>query len=404
MIKITNAKTMDDRKIDLVIDKDRIISVTDALNHDNDVSGRQVPGNTQETDTAGYERCIDAAGYMILPPFVDTHTHLDKTTVGMDWVVNALPPYLPAWVENERRRRDEIGIDSYRQACRLIERDLSYGTIAIRSHVDIDLEHGLRLFDGVMKAREEYKNKVYIELVAFPQSGLLVRPGTYELMSEALSMGADLVGGIDPANIDRDPKGGVDAIFRLAEKYDKPIDIHLHEPGHLGAFTMNLIIERTKAAGMEGRVTISHAFCLGYPETGLAEPLIEKLADAKIAVTTGGQAYIKYVPSVLQLEAAGVLICGGNDNVRDLWSPYGTGDMLERAMLISMKNGLRRDDLLVRVLRMCSENGARLLHISDYGLSSGCDASFVLVRAQSAAECVAQAPKDRIVLNHGQIL
>jgi cytosine/adenosine deaminase-related metal-dependent hydrolase len=78
--------------------------------------------------------------------------------------------------------------------------------------------------------------------------------------------------------------------------------------------------------------------------------------------------------------------------------------MLERAMLISMKNGLRRDDLLVRVLRMCSENGARLLHISDYGLSSGCDASFVLVRAQSAAECVAQAPKDRIVLNHGQIL
>lgn len=381
-------------KLDLKIEGNRISGIRTASPVLNDAAW----GTGESTEV------LDADGYVILPPFIDAHTHLDKTTVGMDWYVNDNPPYLPAWVENERKNRTRLGIDPYRQACRLIERDLAFGTIGIRSHVDIDLEHGLTLLNGVLKAREDFKDKAYIELVAFPQSGLISRPGTYELMRDALRMGADLVGGIDPANIDRDPKGGVDAIFRLAEEFDKPIDIHLHEPGHLGAFTMSLIAEHTKASGMEGRVTISHAFCLGYPEPGLAEPLIEKLNDAKIAVVTGGQAYIKYVPSVMQLVEAGVLIAGANDNVRDMWSPYGTGDMLERAMLIAMRNGLRRDDLLVQVLDICTENGAELLGISDYGIKAGADASFVLVRAQSAAECVAQMPRDRIVFNHGKRL
>lgn len=165
---------------------------------------------------------------------------------------------------------------------------------------------------------------------------------------------------------------------------------------------MQLIIERTRAAGMEGRVTISHAFCLGYPEPGLAEPLIESLHDAGISVVTGGQAYIKYVPSVLQLMEAGVLVCGANDNVRDLWSPYGTGDMLERAMLIAMRNGLRRDDQLLQILKICTENGAKLTGLENYGIEEGCDASFVLVKAETAAECVAQAPKERVIFNHGR--
>ena len=387
MTRIVNAVTADGRNIDLDIEGKLIRSVQDH---------GSMPDPVSDTET------LDASGYVILPPFVDAHTHLDKTTVGMPWNVNALPPYLPAWVENERKNRTSIGIDPYRQACRLLERDLAYGTISIRSHVDIDLEHGLTLLDGVLQAREDYKDRLHVELVAFPQSGLLARPGTFELMKEALEMGADLVGGIDPANIDRDPKGGVDAIFRLAELSGKPVDIHLHEPGHLGAFTMQLIIERTRAAGMEGRVTISHAFCLGYPEPGLAEPLIESLHDAGISVVTGGQAYIKYVPSVLQLMEAGVLVCGANDNVRDLWSPYGTGDMLERAMLIAMRNGLRRDDQLLQILKICTENGAKLTGLENYGIEEGCDASFVLVKAETAAECVAQAPKERVIFNHGR--
>ena len=435
---IKNVTNRNGERIDITIEKSRITAVTPvegtALQESLKIPAGGSLGESlkKETTSSGYEKKVDAAkacasgntdpqngalslsssdvldakGFVVLPSFVDTHTHLDKTTTGMDWYVNDNAPELSSWVVNERNRRTELGIDPYRQACRLIERDIAQGTIGIRSHVDIDLEHGLTLLDGVMQAREDYKDQVHIELVAFPQSGIVARPGTCELMRDAMRMGADLVGGIDPALMDHDPVAGVNAIFKLAEEADRPIDIHLHEPGHLGAFTMGLIIDRTKALSMEGRVTISHAFCLGYPEPGLAEPLIERLKDAQISITTDGQAYIKYVPSVMQLIQAGVLICGGNDNVRDMWSPYGSGDMLERAMLIAMRNGLRRDDLLLHVLDICTENGAKLLGLPDYGIAPGCDASFVLARAHCAAEAVAQVPRgaDRIVFNHGKRL
>ncbi len=81
-----------------------------------------------------------------------------------------------------------------------------------------------------------------------------------------MKAGADVVGGLDPCAIDRDPKGHCDAIFALAERYGKPLDIHLHEPGEMGAFSMDLIFERTRACGLKGQVVISHAFCLGSPD------------------------------------------------------------------------------------------------------------------------------------------
>jgi cytosine/adenosine deaminase-related metal-dependent hydrolase len=102
-----------------------------------------------------------------------------------------------------------------------------------------------------------------MQLVAFPQSGMLVRPGTVELLEEALKMGADCIGGPDPSVVDRDPVRHLDAIFGLADRYGVEVDIHLHEPGALGAFAVELIVERTRALSLQGRVTISHVFCLG---------------------------------------------------------------------------------------------------------------------------------------------
>ena len=115
--------------------------------------------------------------------------------------------------------------------------------------------------------------------VAFPQSGLLLRPGTLELLETALRNGADIVGGLDPSGIDRDPKGHLDAVFGLCQRHGKPLDIHLHEPGELGAFAMELIIERTLALGMQGKVVVSHAFCLG--DVARAPALYEALGQAR---------------------------------------------------------------------------------------------------------------------------
>jgi cytosine/adenosine deaminase-related metal-dependent hydrolase len=140
---------------------------------------------------------------------------------------------------------------------------VSHGSTFIRSHVDVDTDCGVSGIEGVMATREALADLVAIDLVAFPQSGLLVRPGTVELMEQALCLGAEAVGGLDPCAIDRDPKGHLDTVFALAEHFGRNVDIHLHEPGEMGLFSMELIIERTRALGMAGRVIISHAFCLG---------------------------------------------------------------------------------------------------------------------------------------------
>ncbi len=102
--------------------------------------------------------------------------------------------------------------------------------------------------------RAKLRDIIDIEIVAFPQSGLMVMPGTKELLDEALAQGCEVLGGIDPCGIDRDPKGQLDTIFALAVKHQRPIDIHLHETGDLGAFTMELIFERIRANGMQRKV------------------------------------------------------------------------------------------------------------------------------------------------------
>jgi cytosine deaminase len=104
---------------------------------------------------------------------------------------------------------------------------------------------------------------VSVQIVAFPQSGVMRCPGVFDLLDAAIRNGADLVGGIDPLEIDRDPKGQLDGIFAIAGRHGVGLDIHLHEPGEMGLFNVQEICARTKALGLGGKVTISHGFCLG---------------------------------------------------------------------------------------------------------------------------------------------
>ncbi|MEO1493110.1 MAG: amidohydrolase family protein [Pseudomonadota bacterium] len=245
----------------------------------------------------------DGAGAIVLPGLVDAHTHLDKTLLGMGWRPHQAGPSLLDRIENERRLKVEWNIDPHRQSSRQAALAVANGTTAIRSHVDVDTEIGLAGIEGVLATREDYRGIVDIELVAFPQSGVMCRPGTMDLLEAALALGADVVGGIDPCMIDRDPKGQLDAIFKLAEVFGKPVDIHLHEPDELGAFSMELILERTRAHGMQGRVTISHAFCLGMTDRQLAHGLVEQLAEERIAIATVATA-ARPVPAAAELRAA----------------------------------------------------------------------------------------------------
>ena len=182
----------------------------------------------------------DGQGAIVAPGLIDAHTHLDKTTWGMPWHVNNRAAILRGRIDYERENRKEIGIDPHRQSMRHAIGLPAYGASHIRSHVDIDTTHGLSIVEGVWETRDALKGIIDIEIVAFPQSGVMVMPGVVELLDEALRQGCEVLGGIDPCGIDRDPKGQLDILFALAVKHGVDIDIHLHETGDLGVAQFGL--------------------------------------------------------------------------------------------------------------------------------------------------------------------
>src|SRR5689334_25314055 len=209
---------------------------------------------------------LNGGGRIALPGLVEAHTHLDKSLLGRPWYRNEVGPRLIDKIENERKVRATLPIDPRQQSERQALLSVSHGSTFIRSHVDVDTECGVAGIEGLMATRDALADYVDIDLVAFPQSGLLVRPGTVELLARALRLGAETVGGLDPCAIDRDPRGHVDTVFRLADKSGRGGDIHLHEPNDMGALSMELIIERTIAVGMQGEGMMSEAFCRRMPD------------------------------------------------------------------------------------------------------------------------------------------
>jgi cytosine/adenosine deaminase-related metal-dependent hydrolase len=213
----------------------------------------------------------------------------------------------------------------------------------------------------VLAARERYRDQVTVQTVAFPQSGVMRCPGVLDLLDAAVRNGADLVGGIDPLEIDRDPKGQLDGIFAIAARHGAGLDIHLHEPGEMGFFNVQEICTRTNGLGLAGKVTISHGFCLGGITERKAAEAAAMMAEAGVALVTHGAGGLT-IPPIEMLRAAGVLVFAGNDDIRDTWSPYGTGDLLELAAIIGWKGDFRRDaevEVAFELVSTAGRTGAR---------------------------------------------
>ncbi|WP_321795143.1 amidohydrolase family protein [Caballeronia sp. J97] len=361
--------------------------------------GRFASIGSQRPETGGGE-VVDLEGHLVLPGFVDGHIHLDKSFVGDRW-----RPHRPVASLRERLAIEKQELAGARpiaeRADALIRQAASFGTIAMRSHVDVDATTGLKNLHAVMEAREKWRGLVDIELVAFPQAGVVSCPGTADILDAAAREGAQVVGGIDPTTLDGDADGQLDIVFGIAEKRGVKIDIHLHEPDQQGIAQLHRIAARTKASGLHGRVNVSHAYALGDVAPDAVDRAASALADAGVSIMTnapGDRAF----PPILRLREAGVRVFTGNDNIQDAWWPYGNGDMLQRAMLIGYRSGFYTDDELRVALHMATDAGAAVLGKDAYGLKAGSDATFVIVKAPNAAAAVAAVPAERAIVRGGR--
>jgi len=345
----------------------------------------------------------DLGGLLVLPGLIDGHVHLDKTFIGLPWRPHRAGPSVPDRIRAERDGRADLDLPVVERAKGMLAQALGHGTVALRSHVDIDPDSRLDHLHQVMAARQAFADQMSVQLVAFPQSGIVIEPGVADLLDNALAEGAELIGGLDPIGIDRDLDGHLDVVFSLAEKHGAGIDIHLHDPGHKGALQLREIAARTRALGLAGKVTVSHAFALASVDDRTLDLTLGELAGAGVAILTSAPGPAP-MPPVERLRAAGVRICAGSDNVRDAWSPFGNADMLERAMLVAYRQNLRSDEGLALALDMATGAAAEVLGLGPWGLEPGAPAHFVAVEAETAAEAVVTRPPRHLVVSGGRVV
>jgi cytosine deaminase len=343
-------------------------------------------------------------GIMVLPALVDGHIHLDKTLLGLPWIPNqAAGNRVADRIEAERKVRAARTVPESQTGANLVRQIVASGTLHMRSHVDIDNQLGLRNLHEILKVREQFRDLVSIQIVAFPQSGILRSPGTAALLDAAVAEGADLLGGLDPVGIDGDLDGHLDAIFAIAERRGVGVDIHLHDGGEGGIAQLEAIARRSTAAGLQGKVAVSHAFALGSVPIEMAARTADLLAESGVAIMSHGPGGAA-IPPLKLLREHGVDVFGGSDNIRDAWSPFGNGDMLERAMMIGYRANFRHDEELAFAFDMVTQAAARVLGLSPYGIAVGAPADLVVVEAGSLAEAVATRPRRKLVIKAGRIV
>ncbi|MDP9868496.1 MULTISPECIES: amidohydrolase family protein [Streptosporangium] len=368
------------------------ILFTDVRPHDVLVEdGRVVP---LERRTEGCE-VVEAGGLLALPAPVDAHVHPDKTTWGQPWLSRTPAQTLRDLIEGDVAARAGMAAPVAERAGALMDHAIARGTRAWRAHVDVAPVYGLSNVHGVREAARAREGLLDVQIVAFPQLGLLSMPGTAELMEQSLKEGADILGGLDPVGIDGDLHGHLDLLYGMAERHTVPLDIHLHDGGEQGVAQVLEIARRTKSSGVP--TTISHAFCLAD-----REDLAETLAEAEVALTTCALGADPVLP-VGPLLGAGVLVGLGSDGVRDPWTPFGDGDMINRAHLLAYRTDARTDEELATCYEIAAHGGAVLLGLEPARLQPGDPADFILVRAESMAQAVVDRPIPQFVVRNGHV-
>jgi cytosine deaminase len=361
-------------------------------------------------------REVDAGGQLLSPPFVESHVHLDATlTAGQPrWNGSGtLFEGIQIWSERKKEISREDVID---RATRLLRWQAAQGVLHVRTHADTT-DPELTGLKALLELREKVRSWIDVQVVAFPQEGLLSYPKGAELMEEAMRLGADAVGGIPHFEHTREMGAqSVKETFRIAEKYDRPIDVHCDETDDPESRFLEVMAAEAIRTGMGGRVTASHTTAFGSYDNAYAFKLmgflvrsgINFVANPLINITLQGRydAYPKRrgITRVKELLQNGLNVSLGYDDVMDPWYPLGTGGMLQPAHMAVHACHMTTREEVVACFDMVTEGGARTLGLEGYGLSEGSRADFVLVDAPEKWEAVRRLAATTLVVRDGEVI
>lgn len=358
------------------------------------------------------DKVIDADGRVVIPGLVESHIHLDKALIAdrKPNMSGTLQEAIKVTAELKPTFTEE---DIYERAKNVLEMIIPRGVTAIRTHSEFDPEQGFTGFKTILRLKEEYKDLVDIQVVAFPQEGILKAPGTEEMMYEAMDMGADVVGGI-PYN-DTSAEEHIDLVFEIAKKYDKPLDFHQDFSDEADKMSIVYLAKKTIEEGYQGKVSVGHLTALhALPDAELT-PIIELMAEANISVMSLpatdlhlGARNDEYnvrraLTPIRKLRDGGVNVCIATNNIRNAFTPYGNGDILQTAMLAIPVAHLGGADDLPTVLPMITDNPARAIGLEHYGIKKGNKADLVVMDTKVKGNAIIDLPERLYVIKDGRI-
>jgi cytosine deaminase len=359
-------------------------------------------------------RAINLGNRLVVPGLIDMHQHLDKSRT-RSLVKNPtgdLPGALAGYQEFAKTVTKE-GILS--RAERTLEACLARGTVAIRSHTNIDPDTKTRGVEAMIEFREKHADRMRVQVVAHVTSGATrMRNDAKQWLQQAIDLGADVLGGVP--HISDDPIAFLDMMFDLATKSGLPLDLHVDEHLDASKLLFEPLIERTEALGLQGRVVASHSSALSAVDISTAGRIIEKLARAKIGVVTLPAANLflqgrdagflspRGLTRVDDLLAAGVLVAAGSDNIQDSFVPTGSGDMLEIARWTLLAAHLGLTDL-GKAFDLVTSYPAAIMGLErDWGIHTGARGDLLITDAEDHEDLVASGALNRVVMIGGRIV
>ncbi|MCW5873667.1 MAG: amidohydrolase family protein [Anaerolineales bacterium] len=355
---------------------------------------------------------LDAGGNLVTESFVNAHLHLDKvyTLDRMDEL--ALQSYQGAGmgkamnaIELASRVKAEYDeswvLPNVRKALTLAAKN---GNTHIRAFADVDSKAKLIGVQALIKAREEFKGIVDVQIVAFPQDGVGREPGTEELIREAMRMGADVVGGIPWIEFtDADAQQHVDAMFAIAKEFDKPVSMLVDDAGDAGLRTLEMMALAAIKQGWQGRVLAHHARAMALYPVPYLQKVIALLKQARMYVVSDPQTGPLHA-RVRELLEEGAYVCIGQDDISDAYYPYGHNNMLEVAFLASHLLWMTSRAEMDTLYSLVTTEAAKAIGLQDFELKVGAPANLVVLDVPNVREALRYHRAPVHVVSHGALI